>query len=307
MRCGLHSANVSCAVLVFMAYSAGVPAPGSASDEILEQVIAGIERNYSQIQSATMIVEEVSISPNVERRETLTAESSGGAIISYTVAPVSTYRYELILRGDELRSDTISRVGDDWELTGVTIRRDDVWTLYHVDAQWAQIKPTSDLGGRFPMDPRQFGASDWRFDLVEQIRDLEFVGFIPYLADEVERLRLLTKRKTGSGAEQTTIYEFDPSRNYLPTLVANLRDDGSINDSVEIDYQEVIPGSAWIFRDLSRKFFTDENEGELAARGWRQQIISRTVGKVTVNEEIPDEVFHIEFPEGTRVVNQVHP
>ena len=275
-------------------------------DDVLEHVIDGIERNYSGIHSARLTIEEVTISPDVERRETLTTETSNGAILTYSVAPVWIGRSELTLRGSDLRSDTTSRVGDDWELTGVTIHRDDVWTLYHLEQQWAQIKPTDDLHGRSPIDPRQFGAGDWRFDLVEQIRNQKVIEVTRDGDADDARLRLLTEFHSGSDTVRRRIYEFDPSRNYLPTLVANLKDDGrTVNDAVEIDYQEVIPGTAWFFRDLSQKFFTDENTGDASGTGWRQQVIWRTVGKVHINEEIPDEVFHIEFPEGTRVVDQV--
>lgn len=303
MRSEVSLAGVGIAVVVFMGSMAAGPVTCRSGDETIETVIAGIERNYSQIHSARLIIEEVSISPNVDRRETRTSATPGGGTISYTVGPLFVERSELVLRGDDLRSDRLSRVGDDWKLTGVTICRGDVWTLYHLDHQWAQIKPTSDLGGRFPIDPRQFGAGDWKYDLVEQLRSLDVVEVVSEGGSKDERLRLLTERQTGS-AKQTAIYEFDPSRNYLPTLVANLRHDGSVNDAVEIDYQEVIPGTAWFFRDLSRKFFTDENEGELSAQGWRQEIIWRTVGEVRVNDEIPDEIFQIEFPVGTRVVDQ---
>lgn len=277
----------------------------SQYQQVLEEIIGGVVRNNAGIQTARLKIERITIDPSVERRETKTAKSvDGKATLKLTVAPVFVRQSELVLRGPDFRSDTLERIGGEWKSSHVTIREGDVWTFYHPQTEWAEIQPSRSIASFAPIDPRDFGAKDQREGLLRRLWSLQVI--------EVQReqtlagVPLIKVVAKGPAEGMREKYTFDASKNYLPTSIASVRGDGSLNSVVEINYREVGPG-IWLAREYSRKFFAEDcNATGPDGLEWTQLAIERVVGDVQVNEAVPDAVFDLEFPEGTRVVDQIH-
>jgi peroxiredoxin len=119
------------------------------------------------------------------------------------------------------------------------------------------------------------------------------------------RVRFLTEDATAKGADRRLRWEFDPSRNHLPTSIVYLHDDGTINFIFDIAYQEVLPRSAWFLREATCKNFSKKGVHRGDADGWSASFTYRTKGEVLVNKTIPDDAFEIALPLGTRVSDAV--
>jgi hypothetical protein len=282
--------------------------PASSDTEkqaLWQRAMDSIAKNYASIRSVQGTLELVTIDPSVEKRETKTFHN-GDATITFTQAPAFVSRNVFVLRGDDLRSDYFGRVKDEWSLGERTSRRGDVWTFFHPEEPWAQIKRTADIGGFEPIDPREFGGLGQQHGLLDQMHRSKPVEVVDHGPKLQIRTEIVDAPKYGYRKGQRHSYVLDPAKNYLPTQVVSYCDDGSVNVVIEMIYDEVAPQKAWFMCEVTEKIFRPEKKAaDTSSDQWGQMMIYRIVGELRINEEVKDDAFKIDFPPGTRVVDQV--
>ncbi|HEV3415209.1 MAG TPA: M56 family metallopeptidase [Pirellulales bacterium] len=272
---------------------------------IWQRAMDSIARNYAGIKSVQGTLEQVAIYPSVEKRETKSFRSGDGTFTT-TQAPEFVFRSKFVLKGDDLRSDGFERIKDEWSLAGKINRRGDVWTFFHPGEPWAQIKPTAAIGGMGPIDPREFGGLSQQHGLLDQMRRSKPVDVLARGTKLQIRTEIVDTPKYGYRKSQQHCYVLDTAKNYLPSQVVSYCDDGSVNVVIEMIYDEVVPHKAWFMREVAEKIFRPEKKAaDSSSDQWSTMLIYRIVGELRIDEEVKDDAFNIDFPPGTRVVDQV--
>jgi hypothetical protein len=271
------------------------------------RAIDAIEKNYARIKTIQGTLEQISVDPSVDRRETITTALPNGGSVTFTRGPVSVSRTEFILKGNDLRCDFFARAKDDWTLAANVSRRGDIWTFFQPEEPWAQIKRTEHLGGEFPFDPRNYGGLSEKHGLVDQMRRSQPLEIAFHDNQWHIRTEIVDAAKFAYRKGQQHSYVLDRAMNFLPTDVISYCDDGSINTVQELVYNEVIPHKAWFMREWTYKIFHPEKKiADASSNQWRSLIIARVVGSLKVDEKVSDDVFTINFPPGTRISDMVH-
>jgi hypothetical protein len=124
--------------------------------------------------------------------------------------------------------------------------------------------------------------------------------------DGQPRMAALMEHTFDQGHKERYRCEFDTARNDLPTRIVVFRDEDKIGIVLDITYQEVIPGTTWFLKKATLKFFLPDLARSPDSDAWRQATIVETMGQVLVNRPIPDDVFVVRTPEGTRFSDAVH-
>ncbi len=276
-------------------------------EAVWKKAIDSIERNYAEIKSVQGTLEHIFIDPEVDQRKTVTTALANGGTVTMTFAPVSISRSNFILKGDDLRSDAFGRSKDEWTLIAKTSRRGDVWTFFHPEEPWAQIKRTVHLGGESPFDPRNFGGSSEKHGLLDQMRRGRALEVVSRAGKLEIRTEIAEAVQHDYRKGQQHSYLLDPAMNYLPTQVISYCEDGSLNLVQELTYDEVIPHKAWFMREWTEKLFhPDKKIADASSNQWRNLIVARVVGPLRIGEDVSDDVFKIDFPAGTRISDMVH-
>ncbi|MCA9075631.1 MAG: hypothetical protein KDA93_11405 [Planctomycetaceae bacterium] len=277
---------------------------GTNGAETLAMIVESIERNYAPIETLQASIEQLSITPAVEKREVKQAKLAGGGRAEVTVTPVSIQRSDVVLVNDDWRSTLYDRVGDNWSLVQEANRVGDVWTFFYYQSDFAQIKFTHHLGGMMPHDPRDFGSQDMKVGLLNHLQQMKVVVARELESPTGSPLITVTFARQHDLVEQWT---FDPAMNHLPTKRQNSLANGNLISEIEIDYQEIMPG-VWFLRDSSTRFFNTEGPILGAdAREWTQLISRRVIGEVLVNKDVGEDALTIEFGASTRIVDQTRP
>ncbi len=269
-------------------------APNAAA-VAFQRAIDSIERNYNTIESMQVSIEQLTVTPTVERREEKTGNSvSGDATFTYSVAPVFIHRQDIKLSGDNLRSELYERIGDEWKRVETLVRKGDNWT-----SNWAESKRTDQLGSFFPKDPRDLGGLDQRFGLLPQMRlstaiDVSTNHNIVTLHAEIRDVP-----EYGYRPGQRFTYILDSNRNHLPTQIIRYHEDGSINVLTELEYEEVVPKSAWFVQSMSQKYFSEGVANKSDSNRWHQLIVHRVIGPYQTNAKLGDNVFEMGFSSRT--------
>ena len=283
-------------------------APSSDADRqaLWQQAIDSIEKNYAEIKTVQGTLEQIAIDPAVDKRETVTMKLANGTATT-TFAPVSISRNVFTVKGNDLRSDSYGRNKDEWTLGGKTSRRGDVWTFFHPQEPWVQIKRTVHLGGESPFDPRNYGGQSEKHGLLDQMRRGRPLEVVSRANKWQIRTEIIEDVQYAYRKGHQHSYVLDPAMNYLPTQVISYCDDGSINIVQELTYDEVIPHKAWFMREWAEKLFhPDKKVADASSNQWRNLIIARIVGPLRIDEDVKDNVFDIQFPPGTRISDMVH-
>lgn len=276
-------------------------ADGTSGRQLIDKILAGIEKNNSRIKSVETTIESVHIDPTVTKREVREFETPTGAKVTTVRQPRSVSQSKLILRGEEVRAD--SR-GDDrtetWLFSG------GVWTQYVHESNTAWIRNPDQMPGMHPIDPRNFASTEIRESFTDGLRTGKVIDAeITQDAAGHPIATALIEFTGGKRKGRRYRCHFDPTKNYLPTQVAYLLDDGSVNVLIELSYQEVIDGSTWFLQTATRKIFYP---GATAADldRWNSKSVWTIAEKLHVNRDIPDEAFEIDFPDGTLVRDSAH-
>ena len=292
-------------VLLLFADSALAPRVAHSADnshrELWDKVLSGITDNYARLHSIEVVLEKTFVDPSVTERQVITKDLPDGARVTTVREPRRVQTERILLRGPDFRSDPVDESGQTW------VFHKSIWTQYDAKSKQAWVRRPDQMPGMFPLDPRQFGSLEMRVGLFDRLKALEVLDASQVDGpDGLPRVRVLTEFAESKGVDRRLRWEFDPSRNHVPTSIAYLHDDGTINCNFDIDYQEVLPGSAWFLREATCKLFPNKGAQRGDADGWSTSFTCRTKGEVLVNKTIPDDAFEFALPVGTNVSDAVH-
>jgi peroxiredoxin len=291
-------------ILLLFADSALAPRVADSADssqrDLLDKVLSGITENYARLNSIQAVIEKTFVDPGVTERQVITSELPGGGTITAVREPRRVQTERVLLRSPDFRCDPVDESGQTW------VFHESIWTQYDSKSKQAWVRRPDQMPGLFPLDPRQFGSLEMRVELFDRLKASKVIEATQVDSPEgLPRVRILTEYAAAKGADRRLRWEFDPSRNYLPTSIVYLHDDDSINTIFEIDYQEVLPRSAWFLREATCKCFPTKGAQRGDADGWSSSFTYRTKGEVLVNKAIPDDAFEISLPPGTKVSDAV--
>ena len=255
------------------------PAHANELSVLKKQVIEGIKSNYAALKTVVATIERRLTDPSVSERTEERFENEGFVAVMVR-EPVSVRSNIVTLRGRDLRSDPLDNDGTLWTCV------DDVWTQYSATHETAWIRKTGQMPGMSPIDPREVGSTELREPLLDRLRDSELRSF-ERTEDGIE---ILWIRPSGKQYR----CRVDPQRNYLPTMFEYLDDEGKPYLIIDIEYQRV-GEHVWFLDRAQTRYLISGQVSE-----------TRTLGRPRVNEEIPDHIFEIKLPVGTRVSDSVH-
>jgi serine/threonine protein kinase len=265
-------------------------ANGDDANQVLQNAIQGITENYARIPQLTVEIEKLSVTPSVEKRETITS-STKDMTYSFNVAPVNISRSTVKLNGADFTCDTYERVGDKWTLVATHSRNGDVWTYRSRVKNYIRTQAASELPSEQPVDPREFGGLDQRFGLLEQMRRCKALLITKQGDITSIEVEMADPPKYGYQPHQRFTYALDTSRNYLPISIIRHHADGNLNTLTEFTYDEVQFGKAWFMRSISQKFFTLEVAADSSeSNDWRQLILHKVIGNIKIDPEVDSTV-----------------
>jgi hypothetical protein len=278
---------------VMVAAGAPLKAPAAIS--------ARIEANYARLNSVQAVIESTLLSPNVKERTVVTNTTDNGVTTTIVMAPKSTHVYRLALRGRDLyRAEIVDGNERDY-----FVFRHGVWTQYSSRSKTAWLHLPEQMGGMFPLDPRDYGLDNVREHFLEGLRAATVLeAKNGTRADGAPFAQLLMERPNG----RRWRVEFDSSRNYLPTTVDYLHGDGSLNVGIRITYRNVLkgPDAAWFPEVMTVKIFGLKGSESFDAAGANSILTERVKGEIRVNQPLPDDVFDKELPPGTQIYDSVN-
>jgi RNA polymerase sigma factor (sigma-70 family) len=268
---------------------------------VIHSITDHITANYAQIHALRATLETTNIDRSVTKREEITRTNPNGLTIHMVREPRTVRKERLLLRGKDLLRETIDPPnGGTWSLF------DDVWTQYVPEAKTAWIRTTEQMPGIFPLDPRNVASQELRTRFVDQLRDDQVLeAGRTQTTDGTARMSVLLEHTFKGGDKQRYRCEFDPARRDLPTRVVVLHE-GKINLVADIEYREVIPGTAWFLQKSTTKFFYPNYPQSPDSEAWHTALIVELKGDVALNEKIGDEAFAVDLPKGTRVSDSIH-
>ena len=299
---GSKPAQVS-GIMLLIAGLAFAPRAADSADssprDLLDKVLSGITENYARLHSIQVVIEKTFVDPGVTERQVITNELPGGGTVTTVREPRRVQTERMLLRTPDFRSDPVDEAGQTW------VFYKSIWTQYNPEGKQAWVRRPDQMPGLFPLDPRQFGSLEMRVGLFDRLKASTVLEATRVDSPEGPRVRLLTEYPPAKGIDRRLRWEFDPSKNYLPTSIAYLHDDGTINHNFDIAYQEVLPRSAWFLREATFKIFPKKGAQRGDADGWSGSLTYRTKGEVLVNKTIPDDAFEFALPVGTKVSDAV--
>lgn len=274
--------------------------PTGAADETpkvdMEQVASAIEHNYSLIKSFTATT--VSVFDRTWIKE-LGQRALDDELLKSTPARSQSVR-KFTVRGDDIR---IEMFYDDGTIKAEWVCRDNVFTYHDPVAGRAWIRPRNQMPAGEFLDPREIGLrfNDRRYTAVVREDMLQSAEVVD--ADNSSRLRVRTKPREGRRTMEM-LHEFDPARNYLPTLIAQLFPDGSMNVVTVLQYREVVPGKCWFPEAAQTKIFARSVARSADTSGWRE-MQTVEIKDLAIDVEMKDASFSSELPPGTVVQDSV--
>jgi RNA polymerase sigma factor (sigma-70 family) len=260
--------------------------PEPTPAQIRAAAVKGIADNYARLKTVKATVERVGLDPGVKEREVTTTVLPNGGTATLVREPRSTSTGTVILRGEEVRCEAETKEGSEvWAFTA------GVWTQYHPADKRAWLRRADQMPGMCPVDPREAGNTAIRDRLLDRLRDDKLIR-----ADKVGTNVVVVVE--GAGGRHVR-YEFDPVLNYLPTRVCYLHDDGSVNEVVDVTYQEVGRGKTWFPKEITASIYGRPG-AKAGDPGWTCRT-TWTIGKVVVDEPLPAKAFEVALPPDTTI------
>ncbi|MGQ0633022.1 MAG: hypothetical protein ACT4QC_00270 [Planctomycetaceae bacterium] len=234
--------------------------PDPESEALKEKVIEGVRQNYARLpvvrcRQVTSVLDPTVEKPEIRRGVAL---GRGELTVEMHLRPRTTTETDLLLAGDSMRAESLIKETDSrWAVS----MHGDIWMS--VGSELAERKYREDMGGEVNIDPRNVGAFEQRKKFLDELRN----GFVSrreaFRRNGIELLALeLTEYYSyqGKGFENTTRFEFDPARNYLPVRVMKTNPETKKVMWVhDFDYQEILPGSAWFLKKGRQRYYATKN------------------------------------------------
>ena len=264
----------------------------------ISRIISDIEKNYSQIHTVRAILQTTHTDRTVKKREEITNDLPGGGTVHITRSPSWFQRERILLDGDDLLREPMGGEGDVWGF------RKGIYTQYSPKFRKAWLMYPDQMPGILPLDPRNLGSIQQKQPLIAGLKGDRVIEIRPMKTTEgLARISVLLEQTFGPGLRRQYRCEFDPARHSLPTRLIDLRVDNKLGYVIDIEYQEVIPGSAWFLKSSTCKFFGVDGADSPDSDAWKQSLSVETTGKVHVNTSIPPEALVMRLPEGTEILD----
>ena len=270
-------------------------------DRLVSMVINAIEANYSQIETARVVFHETHEDPTVEEDQELTSTLPGGGQVTVWKSPRRECNGTYLLRGDDVRVelDPVKEGGPVGKRT--FLRKDGVWTQYVPGKSQAWIRRQQKMANRPPLDLRELASDGVRRGVIDLLREEKVVS--ARLVDHEGRsvARVVVEKS----AQSQRTYEFAAEENFLPTRVyTERRDDDSLIQVVDIEYEDVLDGRAKFVRRMDTRFFAKGATKVPTSTDWRKRI-TLAVLECDLNTELDERAFVLDVAIGTRVVDSV--
>jgi hypothetical protein len=269
--------------------------------ELVNRISDHIQANYVRLRTVRAILQTTSLDRSVTKREEVTNKLPNGLTFHFVREPSSVRRERVLLSGEDLLREATDEDGQIWLFQG------GVYTQYVPKAKTAWLRLPAQMPGIRPLDPRNIASMEHRSLFIDKLRGDRVLEIGPSLTlDGQPRMAALMEHTFDQGHKERYRCEFDTARNDLPTRIVVFRDEDKIGIVLDITYQEVIPGTTWFLKKATLKFFLPDLARSPDSDAWRQATIVETMGQVLVNRPIPDDVFVVRTPEGTRFSDAVH-
>lgn len=246
-----------------------------AGERLRDLVIHNIRKNYFRL-------------PSVRCKQIRT-------IVDFQSDSRSTVEFDLILARGNMRSDGLHRERDErWSIS----MHDDIYTAMFPYHKMARRHFREDLDEE-NTDPRNVGVLGQRQKLLKVLNLYQLVRYETIQRNGSERLRLeFSEEIVESGLIVNSRYEFDPTRNYLPTRIES---DDAVWKRIawvqDCEYQEVIPGNAWFLKKSRLRFLGRRRHILPDVENVQKEVTTEIVGDVQLVPPITDNELEIKIPE----------
>jgi len=274
-------------------------APNVEGTLLRRKIIAAIKDNYRRIPVAHCKIVSTILDPNVKEHRTVRQKLPNGGLITFEQNPRVTIEMELIAGGSNFRVDCVHK---ETGAPSSSAMHDGIWTDYSPRNQWAARWYRADMGGVNNFDPRNIGASTQKEVFLEELAGDRVARHETVKTEHSEWIALDMERFIPA-IPATIKYrcEFDPRLNYLPRRIIHYdREKGQIVSVLDIEYQEVVKGSAWFLKKSTQRFFAIRHAQTPDDKGWTQQMTTE-VGPIRTDETFADRAFEIPIAPGIQL------
>ncbi len=256
-----------------------------SSKELVETIIAGIVRNNSQITSIQATFEATVENAGLEKPIKHEMRTPSGSRAIVIMEPRTVFHVTYTLRAHDVRLEGQSST---W------VRKQGVVTQFSPASKTAWIRPSNAIPEGFPpLDFREAAFLDTR-PVLQILQEDKVLSAQLIAPNENKVIRVILQSATGN----KSIYDFDASRNLLPTTCKGLKADGSHDQVVQLDYQEFAPG-CWVLQTAKVTMYPSHGLGV------KEVISSLTLTSLDTKPMIPEDVFTTHLPDGTMVLDNV--
>lgn len=292
-------AGKAAAAIVCMVGMAGHHAAGAEdtrADQLVNAVIAGIEKNYSRMTSMKAVTVISTDHSWVQEHREVRRELPDGGVIRYTETPKSEEHRRIVIRGNLLRSELFDPRKQ--KVVEAYIRNGDIWTQYVPDAKRAWVRREAGMPGlAFPFDPRQMGL----LSIQDRFPDMLKVSRIRAASPRagVGGRFLIEIVFSDSKGRKITV-AFDSSVRFQPTQINyHHPNNDNVYVSTSIEYRHMPTVDVWFPLKGVIKVW-DGRAKSPETEPCREKTIY-LVRDLTLNAAVSDDVFRLALPEGTGI------
>lgn len=225
--------------------------PPHEAKAILERIVRAVASNRAQLRDVRAEILVVNENHLVQRPTRTTIHNQDGTTdISGAIAR-TTHRERIAISGDRLRYEITGPSNFDWNPDEAWLIKPGEWQLYQAEPNRLQIwSRPEQVPGRFPIDPRDYGAPLLSFALQKWLESLEArsAQLVPQSNGTLLARLRLTK------GENAFLLECRSTDGFLPSLLVTSYKSGLCLSS-EIQYQPVLDGKAWFPKSMLLRSF----------------------------------------------------
>jgi hypothetical protein len=271
------------------------------SRDLVEAVIAGIKANYSSVRTLEAVVEETLIDSAVQKEETKIIKTpDGSGTFTFRSSPKTTFTWNVWVDGDRFRRDITTNTNESGAVaTDTLVFRNGLWTQYVSREKTAWIRRPNQMPAMCVADIRELGSPSLTETVLSVLqRDETITAELASTAGGARTIRIVTV-----GARERYEWVFDPAVGFLPVRRIARYEDGSIRELLNVTYQHILDGAAWLPLEATSMVFPKGATTVPREDGWRQCLKTRLKEIRAINKPIADEAFVVKFPDGTRILD----
>lgn len=287
---------VYCLASLAVCAGAAVGHAGEDVQGLVDRVVSSIESNYALIHSVRAQIAERQLgqvhndAPTEGELVVAPVESRNNAVNEITLA----------MLGEQLRFER-HRTNERSDVLLFDGRR---WKQYDHKSNMLFIRFPEQMPDILPLDPRDFALEKLGERVIDVLRKNGVLS--AEMVDNTSsrgKIRIVTQDQN----ERKRTFIFDTEKGFLPTRAWSEWPDGSILESVEIEYQAVLEGRAFYPNILTRRVFAaGVTKSPEATKGWRQAM-SWNVKELQINPVMEDGWLDLKTSEGTKIRDNTVP